>query len=89
MSQARRQEHLHDAPASWLLQNILNRNDKSEHITYSDDAIRIIINWTKAAKSIFRKIAPYLRPIQGHEKYHIAKNMPTFADVALILIMAL
>lgn len=47
------------------------------------------LSWTKAAKSIFRKIAPYLRPIQGHEQYHIAKNMPTFADVALILIMAL
>lgn len=45
--------------------------------------------WTKAEKSIFRKIAPYLRPIQEHEQYHIAKNMPTFADVALILIMAL
>lgn len=46
-------------------------------------------SWTKVAKSIFRKIASYLRPIQGNEQYHIAKNMPTFADVALILIMAL
>lgn len=64
MSQARRQEHLHDAPASWLLQNILNRNDKSEHITYSDDAIRIIINWTKAAKSIFH-ISKQCHPLTG------------------------
>lgn len=30
-----------------VLQDVLNRNDKSEHITNSDDAVRIIIDWSE------------------------------------------
>ena len=30
-----------------LLQNILNRNDKSEHITNLDNVVRIIIVWSE------------------------------------------
>ena len=30
-----------------LLQNILNRNDKSEHITNLDNVVRIIITWSE------------------------------------------
>ena len=30
-----------------LLQNILNRNDKSEHITHLDNVVRIIIVWSE------------------------------------------
>lgn len=29
-----------------LLQNILNRNDKSEHIPYLENVVRIIITWS-------------------------------------------
>ena len=34
--------------------DILNRNDKSEHITYSDDAVRIIISWSECPLSNLR-----------------------------------
>ena len=30
-----------------LLQNILNRNDKSEHIPYLENVVRIIIVWSE------------------------------------------
>ena len=30
-----------------LLQNILNRNDKSEHIPYLENVVRIIITWSE------------------------------------------
>ena len=30
-----------------ILQNILNRNDKSEHITHLDNVVRIIIPWSE------------------------------------------
>ena len=30
-----------------FLKNILNRNDKSEHITHLDNVVRIIITWSE------------------------------------------
>ena len=34
-------------PERPVLQNILNRNDKSEHITHLDNVVRIIIPWSE------------------------------------------
>ena len=34
-------------PASLHLKHIFNRNDKSEHITYLDNVVRIIIVWSE------------------------------------------
>ena len=34
------------------LKNILDRNDKSELVPHLENSVRIIISWTKAAKSI-------------------------------------
>ena len=41
-----------------VLKNILNRNDKSEHITHLDNVVRIIIVWSEWGDSNSRHLAP-------------------------------
>ena len=47
-------------PERPILQNILNRNDKSEHITHLDNVVRIIIPWSEWGDSNARSLDPKL-----------------------------
>ena len=46
-----------------LLKNILNRNDKSEHITHLDNVVRIIIVWSEWSDSNARPREPKSRAL--------------------------
>ena len=41
-----------------MSEHILNRNDKSEHITQLDNVVRIIIVWSEWGDSNSRHLAP-------------------------------
>ena len=48
-----------------LLQNILNRNDKSEHITNLDNVVRIIIGWSECNYRIWKN--PVISMVLAHQ----------------------
>ena len=66
-----------------LLKNILNRNDKSEHITHLDNVVRIIIVWSEWGDSNSRHLAPKL--MSNHPTAHFVAFPSLFGGVALPL----
>ena len=60
------------------LKHILNRNDKSEHITHLDNVVRIIIVWSEWSDSNARPREPKSRalPTALHPDIHFSAIIP-------------
>ena len=61
-----------------LSKHILNRNDKSEHITHLNNVVRIIITWSAVHQSVWTSFLPNKRKIYGGNIHTMAALSHSF-----------